>query len=191
MPYKTRENRLEQNKRWRVNNKDKIKKAYQRDKEDIKVLKKINNKKNMLSYFEEKMRLKCERCGEDHISCLDFHHIDRTEKEYGVSYFARYSFKLAKKEMEKCIVLCSNCHRKEHWDDDKISQIKKELVLLEVQKEKIIKERKEKKYKACKKCGRDRNEAEFVKGKCYCRECYNFLQKEKMKKRRRKIKLVE
>lgn len=44
---------------------------------------------------------------------FDFHHLDPTTKE--ISYNLRHrSFESALKEVKKCIMLCSNCHRIEH-----------------------------------------------------------------------------
>ena len=59
--------------------------------------------------------LKCERCGEDNIACLDFHHTDPNGKEYSIGSMSGHNnLEKIKKEIEKCIVLCANCHRKEH-----------------------------------------------------------------------------
>ncbi len=60
----------------------------------------------------------CSRCQERHPACLDFHHRDPEGKEFSVSDFLRrrqprFADLLA--ELEKCILLCSNCHRREHW----------------------------------------------------------------------------
>lgn len=57
----------------------------------------------------------CMFCSEDDASCLDFHHTDPTTKDGDVSdmmYFMSQSS--IKREMDKCVVLCSNCHRKLH-----------------------------------------------------------------------------
>ena len=64
-----------------------------------------------------KRKLGCSRCPEDHPACIDFHHLD-DNKEAGVSELVR---ELRKKkdilaEIKKCEPLCSNCHRKEHFD---------------------------------------------------------------------------
>jgi transposase len=64
---------------------------------------------------------KCQKCGEDHIAVLDFHHRDGDEKEAHVSSLVRkpkQKEKLAA-ELLKCDLLCSNCHRKEHFDKSK------------------------------------------------------------------------
>ena len=58
----------------------------------------------------------CERCGENDIACLDWHHIDPTQKEAGISWLLQNRSKSAIiEEMDKCICLCSNCHRKLHY----------------------------------------------------------------------------
>ena len=68
-------------------------------------------------FYELKIGLKCLKCGFDHPAALDFHHIDPSEKEFNIS-FSKSAYKSNKegllKEIEKCIVLCSNCHRIEH-----------------------------------------------------------------------------
>lgn len=77
------------------------------------------NKKSVDAYKEyiSSLNLKCAHCGETHEAVLDFHHVDPGTKEYTVSYLSGKGFSLdkIKKEIDKCIVLCSNCHRKLHW----------------------------------------------------------------------------
>ena len=68
--------------------------------------------------IEIKQQLKCVKCGENHISCLDFHHIDPIKKEFEIAKaINQLSIEKNKilKEIEKCIVLCSNCHKKFHY----------------------------------------------------------------------------
>lgn len=48
-------------------------------------------------------------------NALDCHHVDPNEKDNLVSYLAQCkSKKKLIMELEKCIVLCANCHRKVH-----------------------------------------------------------------------------
>ena len=57
---------------------------------------------------------KCIRCGYDKcLKALEFHHIDPTKKDFTIS---NDHFKLtdAVKEVKKCILLCSNCHKEFH-----------------------------------------------------------------------------
>ena len=63
-----------------------------------------------------KNTLKCSICGEDRWWVLDFHHLDPSEKESTVANLAHNgSIQKVKNEIEKCIVLCANCHRDEHY----------------------------------------------------------------------------
>ncbi len=57
----------------------------------------------------------CIVCGEKEISCLDFHHKDPTQKEYNIAnMFHTGNRKNIEEEVEKCVILCANCHRKHH-----------------------------------------------------------------------------
>jgi hypothetical protein len=69
-----------------------------------------------------KRDLKCKNCNESHISTLDFHHRDSKEKDFSISEMIRkgYSWERILKEIEKCDVLCSNCHRKLHYIENNI-----------------------------------------------------------------------
>jgi hypothetical protein len=93
------------------------KKHYQNNKEyyklrnskaRVRIRNWLNNKKD---------ELKCVKCNEDHPACLEFHHLDPNEKEIGISLAVSNCWSIARieKEMKKCIVLCSNCHRKLHY----------------------------------------------------------------------------
>lgn len=58
----------------------------------------------------------CSRCPEATPCCLDFHHLDPAEKRFPLAEAATRCVSLAtlKKELDKCILLCKNCHAKEH-----------------------------------------------------------------------------
>lgn len=55
---------------------------------------------------------KCCMCGYDKcVRALDFHHINPKEKEFSVSADgSTRSWKRIEKELQKCIILCKNCH---------------------------------------------------------------------------------
>lgn len=67
-------------------------------------------------YNQYKSKLKCSVCSENSIECLCFHHIDPTKKEIevGLALSRDWSIEKIEEEMKKCIVLCLNCHAKEH-----------------------------------------------------------------------------
>jgi len=93
------------------------KESYNRNKQTTLNRNLKNKKRNQEWYRDFKSKLKCEKCGETHIACLDFHHQDRNSKEFEVSnlIYNTYSLEKIMREVEKCIILCSNCHRKLHY----------------------------------------------------------------------------
>ena len=65
-----------------------------------------------------KRTLKCTQCGFNHPAALDFHHVNPSEKENIVSHLvSQGSFAAAMEEVQKCIVLCANCHRVHHAEE--------------------------------------------------------------------------
>lgn len=58
-------------------------------------------------------KVKCCICGEATYCCLELHHV--RDKLYNISQAVKHlSTSLFIKEMNKCIVVCSNCHKKLH-----------------------------------------------------------------------------
>lgn len=56
----------------------------------------------------------CSVCGEKEPVVLDLHHTDPEEKQADPSRLVSASKETLKNEIRKCVVLCSNCHRKVH-----------------------------------------------------------------------------
>ncbi len=96
---------------------------YQRNRERLLEKQRDKNRrfaKNRREWLREyKRNLKCERCGEDHPATLTFHHKDKADKEFeiGNSVWMGVSLRRLIAEIEKCEVLCANCHAKEHFSD--------------------------------------------------------------------------
>ncbi|AQL42746.1 hypothetical protein BV210_08500 [Halorientalis sp. IM1011] len=67
---------------------------------------------------EQKQERGCRECGEDDPECLDFHHPVPAEKEMEVSTMITWGYgkDRLEPEIEKCTVLCANCHRKKHHE---------------------------------------------------------------------------
>lgn len=58
----------------------------------------------------------CERCGYNKcIDALEFHHKNPNEKDFTISGKS-WSFERLKKEADKCILVCSNCHKEIHFE---------------------------------------------------------------------------
>lgn len=64
---------------------------------------------------QDKLKGGCSVCGIYHPAILDFHHTDPTKKDFTIAKSRTKSKEKFLKELDKCIVLCSNCHRILHW----------------------------------------------------------------------------
>lgn len=104
----TKEKRSFYHKRWYKEHREERKKQiYQR-------------KKELMVWFQNlKSTLKCENCPESHVATLDFHHINPKEKDLDVTMTIKDGWAKERilKEIAKCKVLCSNCHRKFHYSE--------------------------------------------------------------------------
>lgn len=59
---------------------------------------------------------KCINCTYDKcVDALEFHHTNPTEKDFAFTKGYSTSWDKMKKELDKCILLCANCHREEHY----------------------------------------------------------------------------
>jgi len=83
--------------------------------------KKCSNKKTGQRWRNSKKRAveykggKCERCGYNKcIDALEFHHIDPSQKDKNFGNMKLRKWENQKKELDKCICVCSNCHREIH-----------------------------------------------------------------------------
>jgi hypothetical protein len=120
---------------WNLKNKEKTKlyalrgkdKRIEKMKLDPSIAKKYNKtrrninkrlKKELISYKGDK----CSNCGYNKcLEALDFHHLDPKTKEYGISTLIRAfthgtikDKEIVYKEINKCILLCKNCHTELH-----------------------------------------------------------------------------
>ena len=71
----------------------------------------------------------CSECGEDHPAALQFHHIDPATKKFGVSTktlssVKKFPWEKVTEELDKCVILCGNCHAKHHtaWDNEMVEE---------------------------------------------------------------------
>jgi len=59
---------------------------------------------------------RCQNCGYARCAeALEFHHIENSAKDFGISArgYTRSWLKI-RQELDKCILLCANCHRELH-----------------------------------------------------------------------------
>ena len=71
----------------------------------------------------------CQTCGYDKcIAAMDFHHRDSSTKEFNISQFRdAVSWPKIKNELDKCDLLCSNCHRERHYEEDLLKYLNEGL----------------------------------------------------------------
>lgn len=101
---KNRERRLEQLRKWAKKNPLYNRKRY------------LENRKYIINY---KLSKGCSVCGYNkYASALDFHH-NNGNKEFSISQFNTHSLKRIKIEIDKCKVLCRNCHAELHEKEGK------------------------------------------------------------------------
>lgn len=100
---------------------------------------------------------KCQICGYDKCyQALEFHHINPEEKEFTISYNQNKSWKTMSKEIKKCTLLCSNCHRELHAgliDESKLISPFDEEKAKEI--EETIEKLKKHQISYCRYCGKE------------------------------------
>ena len=99
---------------------------YTKPKEVKRELEIEKSKKNVIAVKKRRKKLKeksveylggmCCKCGYNKcFEALEFHHKDPTQKDFGISYKGHTkSWNNIKKELDKCILVCANCHREIH-----------------------------------------------------------------------------
>jgi hypothetical protein len=79
---------------------------------------------------EYKKGVVCERCGLADFRVLDFHHKNLSEKEFNVADMIRNGASIQRimQEISKCVVLCANCHRIEHYETRMESSLESQVL---------------------------------------------------------------
>lgn len=110
---------------------------------------------------------KCERCGYNkNIAALEFHHKNPEEKEFQIDgrAFSNYNLEKLEIELNKCELLCSNCHKEYHYPTLAVNNIPE--LIKNVENKKSF-SNKEEYGQVCPVCGKRFPKA---KGKIYCSE---------------------
>ena len=110
MPFKNKAYQLKYRREWYAKNKKSEIAHVRRRKLEIK------------KWFKEyKKDLSCLKCGENHPAIIEFHHKkDNKDRDIAIMVNDGCSKERILNEMKKCDALCSNCHRKLHWEDNKL-----------------------------------------------------------------------
>lgn len=96
-------------------------KKYKYDRKKGHTKEKCNSCSVNIRRFARKMKAleikggKCFICNYSKCSrALQFHHLDETSKDFGIGGNHTRSWELIEKELEKCVLLCANCHMEVH-----------------------------------------------------------------------------
>lgn len=58
---------------------------------------------------------RCAKCGYDKcMDALDFHHLNASDKSFGIAANLTRKWEDLQTELDKCVLLCANCHRELH-----------------------------------------------------------------------------
>lgn len=75
---------------------------------------------------------RCVECGfeanENTVAAFDFHHVNPSEKEYTPSDMLMLKKEKVFEELDKCVLLCANCHRILHYRQYRAKLAKSEKV---------------------------------------------------------------
>lgn len=111
---------------------------------------------------------KCQCCGYNKcITALEFHHLNPKEKDFSFGSNTNRSWYDTQKELQKCILVCANCHREIHQGLINKDQLKPSFIKERAEEiSKLIDDLKSNKIYYCKDCG-----IEVWRGNNYCPKC--------------------
>lgn len=117
---RNREKRLEQSRRWIEKNPEKhlaaLGKWKKSERGQLLVkrqrARRLQRQKDFINGFKNRP---CADCGIQYPSyVMDFHHRDPSDKDFTVARIKGKPRKVIKAEIEKCDLVCANCHRERH-----------------------------------------------------------------------------
>lgn len=116
MPFKDKSRY--QSEEWKEYQRNYQRSWHQRHKEK-RLAKSYKRRAAIYEYVQEiKSQLCCADCGERHPATLQFHHLNSEDKMFNIGNAISDGISLNRiqKEIEKCIVLCANCHAIRHYN---------------------------------------------------------------------------
>ncbi len=175
MPFKDADKRRAYNRRYQ--------KVYYANNAKKRKTEVALRRRNIRTWFEElRRKTECGRCGLSGLECpwlLEYHHRVEGTKTTNVSHLVSngYSKKRILEEINKCDVLCSNCHRRYHYEEKQRTGTSRfvkdgakatiDLDSMENRTEANYKETKRRKDKKDRQKVREKRKAELKKGNNY------------------------
>ena len=144
-----------------------------------------NSRKKLKERILYVMGEKCCICGYDKCpSALDLHHLNPDEKEFTICQNANRGWATVRKEIKKCILICSNCHRELHSgliNTDNLKSTFNEERAVEI--DNLIEDLKTHKVYYCKFCG-----VEVYQGNDCCKKCSDLQRRMVERPSRKELK---
>ena len=111
----------------------------------------------------------CQCCGYNKLnSALELHHLVSQEKEFTIASNTNVAWDSVRKEIQKCILVCANCHREIHAGLINNETLKSSFIEEKaIEIDELITSIKQKEIFYCKNCG-----AEIYKGSQLCVKCF-------------------
>lgn len=95
---------------------DKIRYSNNTERQKIVLNNAMLQKERNTLIVEQAKQCGCQKCGEKRLYLMEFHHKNPKEKVNTIAHMIKSSSEQNLiQEMEKCIVLCANCHREFHF----------------------------------------------------------------------------
>ena len=129
---------------------------------------------------------KCQICGYDKcITALEFHHINPNEKDINFSDNVNRSWITTRNEIQKCILVCANCHREIHaglidntlllssFDEERAKEI-----------DQLVNDIKTHKVYYCQNCGKE----VYSSKSTFCPDCANLAKRKVERPNRQELK---
>ena len=91
--------------------------AKERHLENVQARKKVVREQARSFVLAYLLTHPCENCGESDPRVLEFHHKEGKDKAVSELVAGGYSIATIQAEIDKCSVLCANCHRRLTMDD--------------------------------------------------------------------------
>lgn len=126
----------------------------------------------------------CQLCGyKKALTALDLHHLKPEEKDFSIGTILNKDWETMKNEIQKCILVCANCHREIHeglvtqelktsYDNNKANEVSKQIERLKHHQDKY-----------CFNCGA------IIGSKAqYCPKCANQLRQKVERPTREELK---
>ena len=116
MPYKDPEQRKQHRKDYYQKTKKQAHEYYSQNKQKYRERNLKTRSRNTEFVNQYKLEKGCNKCGYKEYACaLDFHHLHSKNENVARLSKSCHSLESLTEEMNKCIVLCANCHIVQHY----------------------------------------------------------------------------